>query len=120
MDLQQRDDLQPRHSTRDGCGGAEAMQAGQPKDQAAIQAWLVAEIAERLEIDPADIDARRPFTQYGLDSAEAVSLAADLGEWLGRSLAPTLAWDHPSIAALARHLAGEDAADAATPAPKTH
>ncbi|MGO4816259.1 acyl carrier protein [Cupriavidus sp. 2MCAB6] len=36
----------------------------------------------------------------------AVYLVAELEEWLGRELAPELAFEYPSIAALARHLAG--------------
>ena len=45
----------------------------------------------------------------------AVLLAGDLETFLGRSLPPTLMYDHPSIAALAAHLA--EGADAEIPAP---
>ena len=46
---------------------------------------------------------------YGLDSLQMVSLVGDLELWLGRALAPTLAWDYPTIDALSRRLAGEEA-----------
>ena len=38
-----------------------------------------------------------------------VSLIGDLELWLGRGLAPTLAWDYPTIDALSRRLSGEEA-----------
>ena len=41
-----------------------------------------------------------------------VSLIGDLELWLGRGLAPTLAWDYPTIDALSRRLSGEEAPEA--------
>ena len=29
------------------------------------------------------IDIRAPFAQYGMDSAQAISMSADLEDWLG-------------------------------------
>ena len=37
----------------------------------------------------------------------AVYLVAELEEWLGRELAPEVAFEYPTIAELARYLAGE-------------
>lgn len=71
----------------------------------ALQTWLVARIASMLEMDAASIDPRQPFTYYGLGSVQAVSLTGDLEDFLGRKLAPTLAWDYPTIELLANHLA---------------
>jgi acyl carrier protein len=76
-----------------------------------IQTWLVARVAELLNVPPAAIDIEQPFADCGLSSMAAVSLSGDLEEWLGRDLPPTLAWDFPHIAALARYLA------ASTPCP---
>ena len=72
-----------------------------------IEAWLISHVAELAAIDPKEIDTRKPFTYYGLSSAEGVLLAGDLGEWLGRFVEATLAWDYPTIEALARYLADE-------------
>jgi len=77
----------------------------QPKTVEAIQAWLVTQIVERLKADLNRIDAREPLVHYGLDSVQAVSLAEDLGNWLGYQLSPTLAYDYPTIEALAQYLA---------------
>src|SRR5579872_5423454 len=71
----------------------------------AIQAWLISKLSERLEIEPGEIDAGELFASYGLGSTEAVSLAGELAQWLGRVLSPALAYEYPTIELLARHLA---------------
>ncbi|OKH25124.1 beta-ketoacyl synthase, partial [Hydrococcus rivularis NIES-593] len=78
------------------------------KQQQTIQAWLVSNIAQRLGISPQEIDVREPFASYGLDSVQAVRLSAELEDWLGRKLSPTLAYDYPSIATLAAYLGQEN------------
>jgi acyl transferase domain-containing protein/acyl carrier protein len=71
-----------------------------------IQAWLVAKLAERLGLESREIDVGEPLASYGLGSTEAVSLAGELADWLGRQLSPALVYEYPTIEALARHLAG--------------
>jgi acyl transferase domain-containing protein/acyl carrier protein len=81
----------------------------------AIQAWLLSKLSERLGIESHEIDIREPFASYGLGSTEAVSLAGELAEWLGRKLSPALVYEYPTIEALARHLAGSpDVPESAT------
>jgi myxalamid-type polyketide synthase MxaE and MxaD len=70
-----------------------------------IQAWLVSKLSERLGIESHEIDIREPFASYGLGSTEAVSLAGELAEWLGRKLSPALVYEYSTIETLARHLA---------------
>ncbi|GHO83338.1 type I polyketide synthase [Dictyobacter formicarum] len=78
-------------------------------DVAMLRSWLVEHVAEALKVAPGSIDVSTPFAYYGMDSAQAVSLSADLEDLLHRSLAPTLAYDYPTIDALARYLAnGEE------------
>jgi len=72
-----------------------------------IQAWLVAQFAERLEIEPDDIDVQEPFDNYGLDSTETMLLLGKLEKWLGRNFSPTLIFNYPTIADLAQRLAEE-------------
>ncbi len=74
---------------------------------AAIQSWLVAKLAEQLEIDPQGIEIHQDFVEYGLNSIEAINLSGELENLLGRRLSPTLIWDYPNIEMLAVHLAGE-------------
>jgi len=75
-----------------------------------IQAWLIARIADALDIARETIDPNVPFTELGLDSLKTVTVSGELETWLGRSLPSTLLWDYPSIAALSRHLAQDGAA----------
>jgi 8-amino-7-oxononanoate synthase len=74
---------------------------------AAIAAWLAAEIAQRAKIAPGQIDLDQPFDRYGLDSLEVVTLASALEAKLSRRLPETLLWEHPTLRALAQHLAHE-------------
>ena len=89
--------------------------AGSASDEA-IQGWLVANIAERLKFPASEIDVHMPFASLGMDSMTAVLLAGDLEMFLGRTLPPTLMYDHPSIAALAAHLADGAGEECAAPA----
>ncbi|MGS0897374.1 MupA/Atu3671 family FMN-dependent luciferase-like monooxygenase, partial [Burkholderia stagnalis] len=94
---------------------ASALSAASPepaqstKSAADIEAWICAQIAERVGIDAALIDPEQPFAMVGLSSVVAVQLAAALGEWLRLPLTPVMFWDYPSPAQLAHHLAAERA-----------
>ena len=83
-----------------------------PRTPEAIREWLVAQLAERLLVDTAEIDVREPLTSYGLDSIQAMGLIGDLEDWLGRPLSLTVVDDYPSIEALVGHLVeGPDGVD---------
>ncbi len=75
------------------------------KQIAAIQDWLLNQLSEKLGLPIAEIDINEPFANYGLDSVQAVRLSADLEDFLGLKLAPTLAYDFPTIATLSDYLA---------------
>jgi acyl transferase domain-containing protein/acyl carrier protein len=70
-----------------------------------IRAWITERVAARLRCSPGDIDPHEPLTRYGLESIGAIALSGELQEWLGCNLPPTLIYDYPNVAALARHLA---------------
>ena len=89
--------------------GAAALPAAAVRPVAEIRDWLTTRIAEKLHVASEELDDRQPFAAFGLDSLQMVSLIGDLEWWLGRALAPTLAWDYPTIDALSRRLAGEEA-----------
>ena len=46
------------------------------------------------------------ITDYLFDSRDALNLAADLQRWLGVEMSASIVWDHPTISALAAHVAG--------------
>jgi acyl carrier protein len=73
-----------------------------------IEDWLIAHIADMRQLEHHQVDPRRPFVEFGLDSLAAMILMGDLEQWLGRELPPTLAWSYPSIETLARNLASDD------------
>src|SRR6185295_401181 len=75
---------------------------------ATVEAWLVERLAQRLGTEPARIDPQQTFASHGVDSAAAVSLAGELGERFGRDLPATVLYDHPTPAAVARFLAGDE------------
>ena len=84
----------------------------------AIREWLVGKVAARVGIDPRRIDVTERFSRYGIDSLKAAAITAELAAFLEQPLPRTLLWDHPSIAAVARHLtAAPDAGAAAAIAP---
>ena len=69
-----------------------------------LERWIVAELAARLRLDPRALDRRERFNRFGLDSVRATAFTGELARHLGRSLPPTLMWDHPSVETLVRHL----------------
>lgn len=74
-----------------------------------IQTWLLERIASKLGISVKEISVSEPFVNYGLDSVAAVRLTAELEDWLGVKVSPTLAYDYPTIQALSGFLAGLEA-----------
>jgi phthiocerol/phenolphthiocerol synthesis type-I polyketide synthase D len=85
------------------------------RTEAELLRWLRDNVADLLEIDANEIDPERPLTELGISSRDAVGLVGELEDYLDRDLDATLVWQTPTIAALARSLAG-DGADAPTPA----
>jgi amino acid adenylation domain-containing protein len=100
--------------TKGGFGGGPERPAPS-ESRYAITAWLAAKVAEPLGVRPDEVDIRAPLAGFGIGSLQAVRLAGELEERLGRKLAPTLVYDYPTIDALAGFLAGE--ATKAAPAP---
>jgi acyl-CoA synthetase (AMP-forming)/AMP-acid ligase II/acyl carrier protein len=94
----------PRSSPPLGSDEPSDTTSGTTPTEEDIQTWMTANLALHLKIPLDDIDLSEPFSHYGLDSSSAVSLAAELSNWLGCELDPTLFWEYPSIEALAHHL----------------
>ncbi|MFC5829635.1 beta-ketoacyl synthase N-terminal-like domain-containing protein [Nonomuraea insulae] len=70
--------------------------------------WLLNRTAELLSAPAGTLSPDTPFSQLGLSSMQAVELAGDLERWSGRSLSPTIAYDYPTIEAVAAHLTSSE------------
>ncbi|MFE3761176.1 beta-ketoacyl synthase N-terminal-like domain-containing protein [Streptomyces sp. NPDC059104] len=63
------------------------------------------EVAEVAGFDsPVEVEAHRSMTDLGLDSVSAVDLSGRLGARIGLELPVSLAFDHPTSTAIARHM----------------
>ncbi|GGZ73198.1 acyl carrier protein [Streptomyces bluensis] len=72
-----------------------------------LSSWLADRIALYLKRSPSEIEPTVPLAEYGLDSVAALSLCGDIEEDFDLVLEPTVAWDYPTIEALAGHLVEE-------------
>ena len=78
-----------------------------------LRDWLVDRLV-LMGCDPDGVDVDTPFHDLGVGSRDAVVLAGELAEHLGRPVSPVDLWEHPSVAALARFALGRDTGSAAT------
>ena len=88
----------------------------QPNNDGAepIRAWLVQKVAQVTGVRPDLIDTSAPFHDFGVTSTDAISIAGQLEELIGRTLMPTLLYENPCIDALVQAVVGSDNNDAAT------
>ena len=70
-----------------------------------LQALVRDEVAAVLRLDPAAIDPDTPLGSFGIDSFTAIELRSRLERGFRLKLSATLAWNYPTIAAMAEYLA---------------
>lgn len=75
--------------------------------KAALAGWISDWIRRELAFTGDVIAADATFVRFGMDSVHAMMMVGDLEEHLDRRLSPTLAWDHPTVDAMASHLAAD-------------
>jgi acyl transferase domain-containing protein/acyl carrier protein len=80
-----------------------------------LRQWMVDRLAQLCSVPPGEVDVDRPLREYGLRSADVVSLSGELEELLDRPVEPTLLWEHPTIRRLAEHLATGSPGPSPTP-----
>ncbi|MFF4977435.1 phosphopantetheine-binding protein [Streptomyces sp. NPDC001083] len=88
-----------------------------PTPAADVLAELTAVLAGMMGVEPQRLDAQDSFRLLGLDSMLSVEFVAALNARYGTRIAATALYEHPTPAALARHLAAELAAPAPASAP---
>ncbi|WP_425547035.1 type I polyketide synthase, partial [Actinocorallia aurantiaca] len=99
--------------------GSRSAESGSPQLQAEIQNFLISEIAHRAGLAPGEVDVDQPLEEFGLASRDAVAVAGELEELLGRSLPATLVWEHPTISRIAAALSGANPPEGTATAPKS-
>jgi phthiocerol/phenolphthiocerol synthesis type-I polyketide synthase A len=62
-------------------------------------------LARELRLPEAELESDRPFAELGLNSVMAMSVRREAEQLVGVELSATMLWNHPTIAALADHLA---------------
>ncbi|MFH8367578.1 SDR family NAD(P)-dependent oxidoreductase [Streptomyces sp. NPDC018031] len=77
-----------------------------PAARAELEEWLTRRLAGHLGVPVGSVDTRQPLAGYGLRSVDLIGLVGDLEQRLGRAVPATAVWEHPTIEALAGHLAG--------------
>ncbi|WP_336319934.1 acyl carrier protein [Streptomyces lavendofoliae] len=85
-------------------GTDEGAAAGRPA-AGAVTGWVVAFLAEILDISPDEIDPATPLDELGVDSATTLVLCAGLAARFGIPVRPRDVLDHFTADALGRHLA---------------
>ncbi len=97
--------------TGDGAAPAPPSTVGADDLGAAAERYVAALVSKAAQIAPETIAPRRPFEDYGFDSVLALDVVRAIEADFGK-LAPTLLFEHQTVAALAAHLAGEHEATA--------
>lgn len=82
-------------------------------DHRAIRDWLVAQVAGRLGVPPAEIDPTAPLETYPLESLAIVQIIADLSARLDWDIAPAVLIEYPTIDEVAGAIADDVAAELA-------
>ena len=72
-----------------------------------IQKRIVTELNTLLAINEKDIDLKKPFSDYGLDSVQLVSLSGAIAEELNAEIEPTIMWEYPTIEEMINFLSNE-------------
>lgn len=78
-----------------------------PLTQESLRAWLVTELAGRVDCPESEVDTAKPFDAYGLDSRAAVQVSGALEKVVERRLSPAILFDHGTIDDLAAYLTQE-------------
>lgn len=81
-------------------GGSRATHRAEPIVTQWIRQWLT----DHQGIAPTALSDDTVFADFGMDSVMAVQMVQSLGDWLGRSIEPTIVWNCPTIHTLANYV----------------
>ncbi|GAB32799.1 type I polyketide synthase [Gordonia otitidis] len=100
-----RIDAIPVAENHDDTPSASWEQMSRTEMMSTLENGLRAILAHELRIPEADLESDIPFAELGLNSVMAMSIRRDAEKLAGVELSATMLWNHPTIAALATHLA---------------
>ena len=69
-----------------------------------VQTWLVKRLAKELKVTEDQIDLQRSFSTYGIDSLAAVTITADLEDYIQCQLLRNVFWEYPNIALISEYI----------------
>lgn len=72
---------------------------------AQLENWLSDWVAQRTDLAADEVDTSRPLESFGLSSRDVVVLSGELEKISGKKLDATIAYEYPTIGALARFVA---------------
>ncbi|MBD2195442.1 MULTISPECIES: AMP-binding protein [Calothrix] len=72
-----------------------------------ILSWIETWLAQKLKIDPHQIDPSQSFADFGIDSVMAVEFSQALGDWLEIPIEATILWKFSTIESLGKYLITE-------------
>jgi phthiocerol/phenolphthiocerol synthesis type-I polyketide synthase A len=75
-------------------------------DEAGLRGWLVDFLVERVGLSRDEVNCDAPLSDLAVGSREAVVVAGELSDLLGRSVSPVDLWQYPSVNALVGFLVG--------------
>jgi len=62
-----------------------------------LQTWLCAYLAAELDLPAGSVDPAEPMSAYGLDSVKAITILADVEEFVGFEIEPNALWEFPTV-----------------------
>jgi len=80
---------------------------GERMSEEDLRRFLLQRVAEMAGCAESAVDEEWSFAESGVSSRDAVVLAGEIEERVHCPISPTILWEYPTIASLARHLAAE-------------
>lgn len=72
-----------------------------------IQDWIAEQVGAHIAIDADDVEVDKPFSQYGVSSVQAMTIAQEGKQRFGIEISPLVMWNCPTIASLSAHIIDE-------------
>ncbi|GAA4085939.1 acyl carrier protein [Streptomyces shaanxiensis] len=69
-----------------------------------LELWLTERVAFHLHRACDEIDPDTPLADYGIDSVAAISICGEIEQHYRLAVAPTIAYDFPTVHAITGHL----------------